>query len=155
MTGDIRTAWNAATYAGDWLIEPPDLASGADLETAVLISLFTDRLADADDYIPAEDGDRRGWWADTGKPASGRIGSRLWLLAREKQTNETRLRAEEYATEALQWMLDDGVADRIDVAAAWADLGRLELTIDIYRNTDRLFHGRYSPHWLEERARVR
>lgn len=150
--GDIRTIWNSQTYVGDWLIDPPALASGADLETATLISLFTDRLAEGDDQLPANNGDRRGWWADTGQPKSNYIGSRLWLLAREKQTNETRLRAEDYATEALQWMLDDRVADRIDIAAEWVALGWLELRIGIYRDEQRLFHGRYARDWQEERA---
>lgn len=154
MTGDIRTIWDSDRYIGDWRIAPPALESGADLETALLISLFTHRLADPDDVLPGNDGDRRGWWADTGKEPVDRIGSKLWLLAREKQTNETRLRAEDYATEALQWMLDDGVADRIEIVGEWVAFGWLELRVDLYRDERRLFHGRYARDWQEERDLV-
>lgn len=146
---DIRTQWFADRLYGDWDIDPPALASGHHLETAVLISLFTDRLAEPADRLPSNDGNRKGWWADTGKRSDERIGSRLWLLHREKQSNETRLRAEEYAHEALAWMLRDEVADMIDVAATWLRLGWLDLDITIWRQDRRLFHGRFQWTWTE------
>jgi len=145
---DIRTIWS--DYAGDWRIEPPDLEHTHDLETAVLISLFTDRLADPDDVLPDNTGDRRGWWGDTGKDPPDPIGSKLWLLVREKQTNQVRLRAEDYAREALQWMLDDGAADQIDVVAAWIEFQHLQIRIDIWRDGALLFRGRYSRAWTAE-----
>jgi len=111
-----------------------DLAAESGLRTAVLLSLFSDCLAGADDAIPDGTDDRRGWWADAWPEAPGDLtGSRLWLLSREKQTAETAERAREYAREALQWMLDDGVARAVDVAAAWDAPGRLALTITITR----------------------
>lgn len=80
------------------------------LETAVAISLFTDRRAD----------DRRGWWGDSYPDAENDlIGSRLWTLERAGQTVETLRRAQVYAQEALQWMLTDGVAKRVSVTASW------------------------------------
>ena len=88
------------------------------LGTCVFISLFTDRRAGDDDgLVPAE---RRGWVGDALADVEGdRIGSRLWLLAREKQTEETRARAEEYTREALEWMVDDGLVTGIEIEAAW------------------------------------
>ena len=41
----------------------------------------------------------------------------LWLLAREKRTPAVLARAELYVREALQWLVDDGVASAIAVAA--------------------------------------
>ena len=35
------------------------------LETSILISLFSDRLADIEDLLPDNTGERRGWWGDT------------------------------------------------------------------------------------------
>lgn len=91
-----------------------DLAVGNDLSTAVLLSLFTDRRADEDDVLP--DGtDSRGWWADA--MDGQRIGSRLWLLERARSLPETFALAKEYAEEALQWLVDDGVAAKVLVAA--------------------------------------
>jgi phage gp46-like protein len=60
-----------------------ELANGDDFQTAAIISLFTDRVARADD--PYEDNDRRGWW---GFNEQNQLGSRLWLIRREKLTRE-------------------------------------------------------------------
>ena len=147
---DIRTTWDPSLYAGDWLIEPPALADDADLETAVLISFFSDARAADDDTLPGPQDDRRGWWA-------GPIGSRLWLLAREKATNEVRLRAEDYCREAVAWMIDDGVADRIDIAAEWAapvDQRRLEIEVAIYRQGNVRFARRYDWAWMQQHLRA-
>ena len=43
------------------------------------------------------------------------IGSRLWTLQRHKALDETRGIAEDLALEALQWMIDDGVAGAVEV----------------------------------------
>ena len=97
----------------------------ATLETAVIISLFTDRRAATDDVLPDAGqtlspvpADRRGWAGDAF--GGERIGSRLWLLDREKQTEEVRRRAEEYGYEALQWLIDDGHVLSVEISAEWA-----------------------------------
>lgn len=121
-----------------------DLAHGANglikedgLQSAVLISLLTDRRADPDDQLPDDDGrpkaipaDRRGWCGDA--LSDDRIGSRLWLLVREKQTEETRQRAIFYAKEALQWLIEDGLASEVAIEAEWEGIGRLNMLITIY-----------------------
>src|SRR5437868_6146739 len=99
---DTTTVWDAANSRGDWAMAGPLLASGDDLQTAILISLFTDRIADPSDVIPDGTSDPRGWWGDEGQAEN--IGSRLWLLSRKKQTQETLQRAYDYIVEALQWM---------------------------------------------------
>ncbi len=105
------------------------IASGAiveefGLESAILLSIFTDRRAADDDELPGGSGpgfaDRRGWWGDTYPDVEGdRIGSRLWLLGREKATSETLARGKEFVREALLWLVEDGVASRVDVEAEW------------------------------------
>lgn len=114
---DLALVWSNATGDADLAMIDNDLASDRGLETAVLISLFTDRRAETDDKPPSGDErDRRGWWADQFAAFQGdRIGSRLWLLDRSKRTNETALRAKEYALEALAWMLEDRVVASINV----------------------------------------
>ena len=79
-----------------------------------------------------------------------RIGSRLWLLAREKQLPETLRRAEEYAREALQWMTDKGVAQSVRVAGRWDGAGRLLLDVEIDR--PRSEKRRYSYLWSARNA---
>lgn len=86
------------------------------LGTAMLLSLRTDRRAKDDDLLPDERStDRGGWWGD--ELDDEPLGSRLWLLSRSKATEETLRNAEEYAYEALEWLVLDGVAERLTVAA--------------------------------------
>lgn len=106
------------------------LAQDDGLATAVLLSLFLDRRAGPDDPLP--DGtDRRGWLGDALAADGDRIGSRLWLLMREKQVEETRRRAEEYAEEALAWLVEDGLAEAVEVTASWGRTGWLDLRVEI------------------------
>lgn len=126
---DIATSWVPQTGYGDWQVAGPDLRGGSDLETAVLISLFTDRLADPDDVIPDGTDDRRGWWGDAGRDRP--LGSKLWLLERAKQTEATRLRAADYMQTALDWMIDAGVAAEVVVTAEWLRPGVLGAGIRI------------------------
>lgn len=121
---------------GDIALDGYDLAAERGLQTAVILSLFTDRRAREDDVLPAGT-DRRGWWADAWPPAEGdRIGSRLWLLSREKQVSSVLERAREYAAEALQWLIDDGIARAVRVDAEIVRQGVLGLRIEIERPTD-------------------
>lgn len=106
----------------DYRIAAPALADDDGLRSAVLISLFTDRRAGDDDTLP--DGtDRRGWWGDSYADTSGdQLGSRLWLLRRAKATAEVLQRARQYATEALQWLVEDAVVKSVDITAEWQAL---------------------------------
>lgn len=114
--------------------DPKAITDDAVLETAVIISLFTDRQADADDEIPDGTGDVRGWWGDVLNPVNGDlIGSRLWLLHREKQLENVRKDAETYAYEALEHLLDDGVATSINVVASYPRPEWLALWISIQK----------------------
>lgn len=139
---DLRLVW--AGLASDCAMSDGDLAAESGLETAVILSLFCDARAREDDVIPDGTGYRRGWWADSVTPlASGgltvredaaahdRIGSRLWLLSREKQLPEVLRRAKDYAEEALAWLIDDGVARRVSVTPSVPRQGWLWLDIRI------------------------
>jgi len=122
---DITTLWNAEQSVGDWVEASGDLQSGDDLETAILISLFTDRLAREDDEY---DGDnRRGWWGDQDQDYP--IGSRLWLLSRQKLTLAVANKAQDFAAEALKWLTDDGVVASITPVTQIVYPNRLNLFI--------------------------
>lgn len=155
---DIALAWDPLLARADIAVANGDLVRDDGLRTAVLISLFTDTLARPDDEIPDGTDDRRGWWGDT--PVDGEtadpIGSRLWLLARAKRTEETRRRAETYARDALAWMVTDGVAAAVAVSAVWAgDRGdQLHLTVTIERRSaGRTAREEFTVQWNAEAAR--
>ncbi|MEX6089268.1 phage GP46 family protein [Raoultella planticola] len=98
------------------------------LTRAVIVSLFSWRKAEADDN-PGQD---NGWWGDSFPTIQNdRIGSRLYLLSREKLTNKIALKAREYISQALQWLVDDGVAVRVDVAAERTGISTLSASIVI------------------------
>jgi phage gp46-like protein len=128
----IALSWNPSTMGADVALLPSGAIAGDDgLTTAVILSLFLDARARPDDELPdGAAGDRRGWVGDA-FALEDRIGSRLWLLTRAKQTEETRRRAEDYATEALAWLIEDGLATGITVNAAWVARGLLGLRCTI------------------------
>jgi phage gp46-like protein len=131
---DLALRWDATAFAADLAIEANDLARDGGLETAILLSLFTDRRAEPGDPLPDGESDRRGWWADAVPVVEGdQIGSRLWLLSREKETKATLSRAEEYGREALGWLIEDRVAERVEVTAEVPRGGMLGLEVVIYR----------------------
>ncbi|ASW00132.1 phage GP46 family protein [Paraburkholderia aromaticivorans] len=141
---DATISWDAANNRGDWSMSGPLLTTGNDLQTAIIISIFSDRMAQPGDVIPDGSGDPRGWWADDTVP----IGSRLWLLRRAKQTKETLQKAYDYLAEALQWMVDDGVVGRFDISTQWVRTSVLGAQITAYKPDGTLLTtGRYTWAW--------
>jgi len=108
--GDIKFIYDTVGPA-DISLNGATLLRDPGFETAVLISIFSDRRADVDDPLPTEDGERRGWWGDA--LATARIGSRLWLLDRSNINPTTIAQGEQYVEESLGWMLADGSAKTI------------------------------------------
>lgn len=123
------------------------LDSAQPLVRSVMVSLFTWRRANPDDDLPGDL--RMGWWGDTFAPiANDRIGSRLWLLSRAKLLPETAALAKEYAEEALQWLIEDGVAARVDVRTERQGLSTLAIGVQIYKSDgSRLLDVRFTDVW--------
>jgi len=162
---DLALSFDGETLTSDIVVGETDLATDEGLAAAVVISLFTDARARPEDFLPDDARvpgeaaaygasgadlarDRRGWWGDLVPPrqaaemAEHRTGSRFWLLSREKQTPETLRRAEEYAREALEWLIADGIARAVQVTAFIPRAGwlGLQITIDRPRSRDRFEH---------------
>ena len=131
---DVALKWNSEAQAADIFLAGADLGGDDDLTTAVIISLFTWRRARPDDVLPDFIGDRKGWFGDKLADVDcDQIGSRLWLLAREKITTETIARAREYCVEALQWLVVDKVASRVDVEIERNGMDRIDIVVTVYR----------------------
>lgn len=87
------------------------------LESLVMILLFTDRRASPAEVERFRLDDPRGWWAETFRDDGVReLGSRLWLLERDKVTPSTITRARGYVEEALAPLVDEGIAPSVQVA---------------------------------------
>jgi phage gp46-like protein len=132
-----------------------DLARDDGLESAVLVSLFTDRRARAEQLRPEDDkSDLRGWWGDFNPAVEGdRTGSLLWLLAREKQTAETLARAKQYCEQALAWMVEDRVASRVNVAVSYPTRGWMGIAVEIVRPDARRVQYRFDYEWAAQAAK--
>ncbi|MBH2032384.1 MAG: phage GP46 family protein [Pseudomonadales bacterium] len=143
---DIALIWNGSE--ADIAIENGDLVLDHSLQTPTLISLFSDRMARADDVLPGSDDDRRGWPGDAWPDVAGdQIGSWLWLLSREKEINETLRRAREYGKASIGWQLEDGIASRVEVTASVPSRGTLRLAVAIYRRDGRTENHQFDSLW--------
>ena len=116
----MQLTWNK--YAADI-----DYSGGNEVLTNIIVSLFTDARASDDDILPDGGTDKRGWWGDSFRDK--KIGSRLWLLSREKQLSSVLKRAQEYAEESLAWMIKARLIKSVSVTATNPSNGVLMLTV--------------------------
>jgi phage gp46-like protein len=133
---DIALVFDPLTLTADILVENGGLRMDGGLTTAVIMSLFSDQRADDDDPVDAASpgGGRKGWAGDLLEPPGQRLGSKLWLLQRAKmqeQGQDVSGFVEQYASDALQWLKDEGVADQVDCTAQRAGLEAVALSVAI------------------------
>ena len=120
----LRLKIDPETGEGD--LTEPDV--GSDFETAAILSLACDASAQPDDPVR----ERRGYWADAYSPVPGDAwGCRLWELqeATDGDDDEALRRAEEYAREAFDWALEDGVASEVTAAGVRVADGRIAVDV--------------------------
>lgn len=143
---DVALVWDQGSAHGDWTTAGGGIALGPAIVSAVVLSLFTDRIA-SPDFVPTDGtADRRGWWGDSYEPSP--IGSRLWQLDRAAKSTAANLPklARGYCVEALQWLLDDGVAASVSVTAGWASPTALAILVTVAEPDGRLttFNAQYA-----------
>jgi phage gp46-like protein len=142
----------------DWnLLSDGTLDTTQALATAIIVALGTDGLAAANDILPdPDDTDRRGWWGDyqaqdiwNGWP----IGSRLWLLQRDKivgasaRQAPTLTRVEQYITEAIQPFLAQRIGSSLEVVANRVGKEQIDALVRIYRGPILDIELRYAILW--------
>ncbi len=141
----------------DMVLVPGDISGDEGLETSVIISLFSDARA-TQDMIDAidKDGDLRGFWGDVTRPDDS-TGSLLWTLKRSKQLTSTLAKAQGYCQSALKWLIDDKVADRVDVRSRYLApaSGVMVIEVDIYRpGSANPVQYRYGYEWAAQLLKV-
>lgn len=115
--GDIRFQFDTMDQYVDIIPADRDVDRDPGFETAVIITLGTDKFADEGSELPETDsGYRGGWWGDKIPPVpEWRMGTKLWLLKRAKTLTEVPAIAKEYLLDGFQWMIEDGIVSKIDV----------------------------------------
>lgn len=126
------------TLPADIRIFKGDLEKDRDLETAILLSLFTNRRAETSDKVIGDN--RGGFWGSkyinefaSNQTITPQLGSRLWLLKGGKVTRDTLNFARIYANEALKWLIDDGAVKSIIVNPSALKTGGILLDIKVYK----------------------
>lgn len=128
---DIALTWNG--QGADLALSGADFAIDHELVTPVVVALFSDRRAGESDPLPDDANDRRGWWGDSYAEKGRLIGSRLWLLSREKQIRDVPMRAREYASEGLTELVALGRALKTEAVATVPRARMLSLAIVVQR----------------------
>lgn len=142
----------------DWsLLADGTLDDTQALATAVVVALGTDGLADPSDLLPdPDDTDRRGWWGDLDSELiwdGWPLGSRLWLLQRDKITGPgfrsgpTTVRVEHYIIEAIQPFLDRRIGSHMQVEATRVADSRIDALVRIFRGPTLEIELRYAVLW--------
>ena len=123
---------NRSPIAGEALFDfqigaDGDIITEDQLDTAILVSLFTDRRAEAHDVAKPQL--RRGWVGDLETP-DDLWGTTLWLLEQARLTNDTAALAKDAMKVGLEWFVRDSIA--IDVSTrAFIDGSDMKLQADI------------------------
>jgi len=126
-----------------------DLIRDPGLETAIVITLFTDQRADPNvDTLPDNTQDYRGWWGDQFDKFS--LGSKAWLLYRSKTINDIENEVSRSFTDALQWMVSDGAVKSINASTVRSDMDTLLITVTVEEPDGQQRFYKYSFNWEAE-----
>jgi phage gp46-like protein len=135
---DVKIIRNSSTNEFDIEISEGDLLAEDGLETAILISIFTDQRVDGERgcWIDAIDGDN---W-----------GSKVWTLMREKLTEETRTKFNSYIKDSLKWLTEDRVAKSITVTSEIVPPESIYTLVEIIRPDGSATGFRFNTIWGEQ-----
>lgn len=113
--------------AFDLTVNGQDFGSVDGLETTVALYLFTDARASASQEQQASK--RRGWLGNIFRLFD--LGSLLWLLIQVRNTQEIRNKAKQYAINALEPLIADGLASEVNVDVVQINTKGIRLDIEI------------------------
>jgi phage gp46-like protein len=144
----------------DWLLSPMNqLQDGRSLQSAMIVALGSNALADVSDPLPDPNStDRGGWWGDLDAQeiwGGWPVGSKLWLLKRSKITSSlasdggTVYRAQGYGREATQPFVDLKIASAMSVSAERSDVNQIDMRIVASRGPASDVELRYAELWDE------
>lgn len=144
MTGDISWNINAELECLDWHIDPAtgDIATTGSLESAVIISLFTDKRA-PETWTRTED--KRGWCLHDADDEY-EMGSLLWTLwyIPTQTTDDYTNLVKGMVEDSLRWLIDENIVQTIDVTVTMVTTDACQITINLIQPTE---SSQYSYMW--------
>ena len=90
-----------------------DVETVEGFETAIIVSIFTNARADESEI--SDPLRRGGWWGNVLNPSEYELGSRNWMLEREKMTNRVTRDFQRYTTRCLNWLLQQQIINALNV----------------------------------------
>ncbi len=105
-----------------------DVVTEDSLDAAIIVSVLTDRRADSSEVKPAHL--RRGWIGNEETPGF-EIGSKLWLYEQARVTRSVLNGVSDAAKDALQWLVEDGVAISVREPVVGVTQTGLDLTVTV------------------------
>lgn len=130
---DLALKWDGVI--GDLEFGEMDIVTDDSLKSAILISIFTDKRHEGE----------RGCWIDSFEDDP--VGSRLWLLDREKKISEIPLRANEYVRESLQWLIRDGIVKSVKVDSYIEGQNILQIPIEVTKPDGKKVNYQFDSVW--------
>lgn len=128
MTQDLRLTKSDGIF--DLALSGADFANVDGLETALIVSLFTDARAKPS-QVKSPDR-RRGWVGNILNAETGRqLGSRLWVYDQSRLTPDIMNAVAEEAKRCLFWMVQDGVARSVNAGVEKNSDRSINIVIDI------------------------
>lgn len=124
-----------------------DLQSDEGFQTAILISLFSDRWSTPEEATKLKDY-LGGWFGDDLR--GFRIGSKLWTLGREKSLQNVIPLLEQYTKEALAWFVEDGIANDIQVTAERSDPRTFTIKVFVIGSSGQNTFFQYFYNWKQQ-----
>lgn len=159
------SVWQPWGGVADWAAAEADeaqnrggLRAKAALHTAVILALFTDkRMPDNHPlrYLLAENADPRGWFGDgedvRADLSEVEMGSLLWIFERSILTEEIGRWVEAIALEALQPLIAQRAAARIEAQAdVQSAINRCDLAVQMYaKDGSKIYDFRFADLWRQ------
>lgn len=150
MEGDIKFQYFLPNGNTDISVANDGFSLTRDVgfETAVLISLFSNRRALPGETLPDPSLGKGGWWAN--ELIDGDIGSHIWLLMRSTISQDTVTNLRRYNEEGLKWMVEDGIASYIEAEVIRAGLYQLNTAVKIVKLSGEEVFFKYFLNWQNQ-----
>lgn len=131
----------------DLIIENNDFTSDDTINTSIELSITKKRY----DKTTSQNG----WAAEKILPSDRQQGSRLYLVMQQPITDQSTNLVNKYVYEALEWLIEDKVAESISVSSERVDTNRIDFSVTITKPNDKEENFDYYLNWSAQNVQNR